>query len=830
MHPLDELVQKVIAILTPDAEPSFTDAVAAATTAVLTSTSQARRLLAALTDDPSMPIRGDVRMPRALHRIVWEADPSQQHFRLPACERCSATPKRSLVSVASARMCPSCAQTLTRTTLDCAECGNSVRNARRSGELAYCRPCWRSLCDRRTRIAVTATETAGLTVTASEVERALEAASPNVAKQLQVALELASDPIALLSNPASGTPALGRLYLELREHSPDLPPVLCAVCRTEKPLPNRTSQGRTCTPCATKARAQSCSKCKKIAPVSSRLPDGSPLCQTCARTLPDRLRTCSSCHKLRPVASWRDKEPLCSSCRLAAAVDTCTRCGLIGECRFAGTSRAVCEKCRRKVVRCFSCGAMRRVHARDDLGNPLCATCRRKPGHQCAGCGNIRPVIARVDGAPYCDHCWRHHPASFNDCAVCGERGRVRRSGLCDRCTIRNIIASLFSSQALSLHPEMTAVRDGLLAHSAGKDLHVFLSTKSFRILETLLSADTPITHEALDDIGVDQTTRHVRSLLVEYGVLEPVDFHLRRFELWIPDIAENIAGATERTAFIQYARWKHVRELQALPAPIMGSRTTSRRRELYIVIDLLSWFDQRRISLRDITQSQLDEWALTGTERHRVTGFLRWARRNGLARELTVFRRKPPGPTPGGPADEERKSLLHQILHDASLAPGTKLAGALLLLYGVDPYRLVRITLDQIDTSDGLARIDLGPETLYLPEELGLVALATQEAREAQRLQHTVEDTFWLFPGTRSGYHLANTTLTSRLHRAGLSVANTRRGARTSLAGQLHPTILAALTGIHIRTAVKWYEALAVSRSTYVAALLEDGRLSPTT
>src|SRR5690606_10545246 len=129
------------------------------------------------------------------------------------------------------------------------------------------------------------------------------------------------------------------------------------------------------------------------------------LCQTCARTMPDRLRTCSSCDELRPVASWRDDKPLCSACRLAAAVDTCTKCGLLGKCRFAGTSRAVCENCRRKLERCAGCGANRRVHARNDLGQPLCTTCLRKPGQQCASCDKTRPVVARVDGAPLCDHC-----------------------------------------------------------------------------------------------------------------------------------------------------------------------------------------------------------------------------------------------------------------------------------------------------------------------------------------------------------------------------------------------------------------------------------------
>ncbi|WP_345047118.1 hypothetical protein [Microbacterium invictum] len=313
-----------------------------------------------------------------------------------------------------------------------------------------------------------------------------------------------------------------------------------------------------------------------------------------------------------------------------------------------------------------------------------------------------------------------------------------------------------------------------------------------------------------------------MRALLVQYGLLATVDYHLQRFERWISEAAQTISDPVARSAFTQYANWKHLRELRAKPGPISGSLAGSRRRELRIIKDLLEWAEREGTSLEQLTQGQVDHWSTTGTERHRVQGFLRWARRNRLARDLSVFRAHPPAPTIGGLSDERRQRLLADVLRNDDILAGTRLAAALVLLYGIHPHRIARITLDRVDSVNGLARIRIGSEHLYLPNELGIVAEAVIAARTARRLLHDVHDGVWLLPGTRPGYPLANTTLTRRLREIGVTVAPARRGALTSLAAQLHPVVLADLTGIHIRTAIVWRDAVAASRSRYVDELLQ--------
>lgn len=521
------------------------------------------------------------------------------------------------------------------------------------------------------------------------------------------------------------------------------------------------------------------------------------------------------------VAAFGPDGPVCDSCRLAASVDTCSKCGRVEPCRFAGTGRAVCEGCRRKRVACDRCGLVRLVHTRDDKGAPLCESCSDHPTETCTICGQHRRVVGRDDGKALCGTCYKKQPVSFRDCTRCGSHRKLRSSGLCDECTTFDLANEMFPVSVLEAHPAIVALRDALLSGADTRTVTAFLRPRSLRLLRDILAAPEPITHAALDALGPEQATRHVRSLLVQYGLLPPIDYHLAKFEAWIPEAAKVIRDQTARAGFVQYASWKHLRQLRAKPGPISGSLAGSRRRELRLVIELLCWAEREGAPLSQLTQAHIDRWAATGPERHRVQGFLRWAQRNKLVGELSVYRPHPPTPEIGGLSDRERQQILTRILQDDGILARTKLAAALVLLYGIRPHRIVRITLDQVSSADGLARIQIGTEQLYLPEELGIVAETAFAARSARRLLHDVTDHVWLFPGSRPGYPLASPTLTRRLNEAGVPVARARKGALTSLAAQLHPVVLADLTGIHIRTAILWRNAVAASRSRYVSELL---------
>jgi len=70
--------------------------------------------------------------------------------------------------------------------------------------------------------------------------------------------------------------------------------------------------------------------------------------------------------------------------------------------------------------------------------------------------------------------------------------------------------------------------------------------------------------------------------------------------------------------------------------------------------------------------------------------------------------------------------------MHDR---PTTRLAAALVLLYGIRVSKLVTLRTEDILRQKGLVFVRLGREPLALPDELGSIAVAAVEARTTARL-----------------------------------------------------------------------------------------------
>jgi len=810
-------------IVTADPAVARSTATAAAR-AVLRNEPRALRLVAAMDADPGMATSGLPSMPRALQRIIASLAADQPTvLRLPACPECAVETSEPMILVDGRPLCAGCAHRAKLRYRECVECAKRVQHTRRAAGHDYCPLCWRALAPKRLPLLVTAIRAAGIVVSADIVEASLETAESTATNQLKLVLDCVWNGRELFADPSTGSASFARFYRALAAAVPDLPSLRCSRCDEDRPLSNVHDGRRVCQRCYAAARARECSECGQLRYVAQRLPDGSGLCQACRKRRPDAVAVCVVCGERRTIARRGADGPVCGPCRLQAAVDVCRVCGRSAPCRFAGTLRAVCEICRRTRHPCVRCGHSRIVSTRDDAGAPICHSCADRPVEECISCGNLSRVVGRVDGKALCDACYRRHPVGFRDCVSCGSHRRIRRSGLCDFCTIKDLCDELFPADLVTANPAARSLRDALLHSSEQRTVAAFLRPKSITLLRTVLHEPSALTHDAIDKLGSEQATLPIRSALIEHGLLERVDVHVRRLERWIDQASETITDPTVRAGFVQYATWKHLRELRALPAPVSGSRASSRRRELKIVLDLLEWAQERDLLLAELAQEHLDAWSMTGRERHRANGFLRWAYRNKLARPVQLRPQRSAGPLLNGLTDAERAELFARVLRDARIAPGTKLAAALIVLYGILPHRIVRIELSQLSSRAGMATIRIGEEDLLLPEELNLVAAAVSAARNAHRLLHSVEDKRWLFPGTRSGYPLSSTALVRRLSKIGFPTTAARKGAILSLASDVPPVVLAHLTGIHIRTAIWWRDAMAASRARYVNELMAD-------
>jgi len=769
---------------------------------------------------------GNAEMPRALQRIITEIQSNwATSFKLPICQRCSKATTKVLNRFKNERVCDSCRTASARTARTCVTCRSKTRTARFGDNWAYCQVCWTELLPQAESILAHVLGHQNLTMSPVSLHRALNAATKRPADQLRLALDSQAHSDQWFSEPNQGSAAFLRFYGELRADFPQLRAPICAVCRQERPLPcalARRGSPRICRRCHAARFTEPCSRCAKDKTVTRRLPSGDGLCQSCDKASAERSGPCARCGELRVIAVRSNEGGVCARCRFREAIDTCRQCRRSVPCRFAGTPRAICDNCRKPRIPCSGCGKARIVNTRDANGAPLCHSCAGRQPEECVTCGESRRVVGRAEGAPLCEHCYPKHPVSFRDCTRCAQHRKIRRTGLCDRCTADDFIDSLFPAELLSTSQPARRLHKALKAGEEERTLLAFQRPQSVRLLGKVLRSTTPLSHALLDQLGNERTTRNIRSILIESGLLEQTDPHLSRFAEWIPQAADAIVNPMERAAFIQFATWVHLRDLRSRPAPISGSLASSRRVELRLVIDLLSWVGRRGRSLASMTQEDVDLWSLTQSQWHRVSKFLKWSRRNRLVSALSVRPPQAPELEIGGVSDEERAGLLQSILQEQpETLAGTKLAAALVLLYGIRPHQIVRIKLSEVTKDEGLWKIRVGTEDLYLPDQLGAVTQAVYEARDVRRMLHTASDHEWLLPGARAGYPIVSGSLRKRLRKLGIPIASARRGAIKSLAQEVDPSVLANLVGIHVRTAVKWRNAIAASRARYVGELL---------
>ncbi|MDJ0314169.1 hypothetical protein [Arthrobacter sp. H35-D1] len=254
-----------------------------------------------------------------------------------------------------------------------------------------------------------------------------------------------------------------------------------------------------------------------------------------------------------------------------------------------------------------------------------------------------------------------------------------------------------------------------------------------------------------------------------------------------------------------------------------------SRRRELKDVINFLKWVSKHGEALASATQGHVDRWiAKDPISRRLIHPFLAWARRNHYCTRLAVPAIPRSQLNVAGADETDRLRLLTMILETISLDPRTRLAAALVLLYGIRTNRIVQLQIKDFSMVGGIVFISLGSQPLALPAAVGDIASLALATRGATRMFGSVEDHKWLIPGTRSGYPLAPASLALRLKSLGILPSHARAGALASLSGQLPPVILARLTGLEISAAIRWSNAVSASNARYAGLITSPHNPNP--
>jgi hypothetical protein len=602
-----------------------------------------------------------------------------------------------------------------------------------------------------------------------------------------------------------------------------------------------------------------CSVCGKTARVAYRR-DGKPLCQNCG---PRRLHTCHACGRDRPVHAYTDDGPVCTSCYHRSRADQCASCGRVtaNRRRDTETGALVCERCwQPPVLTCVDCGEQRPCPRGAHTGQPRCGSCRsrRRPRRLCTRCGNLQRIHSRLPLGDVCGPCHtkiRRSPAPCAQCRAtrpltgtdsdgrlicgpcagdtrewtcsrCGRFDALFADGLCPHCVAHDRLRDLLAGPDGHVRPQLTPLLELLDAESDPYQILNWLHRSDWgTLLGRLATEHEEITHALLDSFpSHDKPVHYLRQVLVTANILPARDEYVDGVPPWLNTLLA--AQPPHIAALIRpYASWSVLRRARG-----RGSRRASTpsvrkyaRARVLIAVRFLTWLDEHQLTLAAVTQAQVDAWLDAGTTtHHRIRDFLRWAHSRRLAPDLDVpwlARRNEPDDVLD---DHERWWLLQRCLADQDIPLHQRVSGALVLLYGQVPQRIVTLTRSDLTTRGDHTYLALDRHPVLMPPPLAqlLHRLAAAEPFNRPIGQHPAASAkALLFPGSRPGASRDHGRLTVQLNNLGIRVRPARNSALCSLADDLPASVLADLLGIHITTAVRWSKLVKRDWASYLAA-----------
>ncbi|VBA46786.1 hypothetical protein LAUMK13_05725 [Mycobacterium innocens] len=361
----------------------------------------------------------------------------------------------------------------------------------------------------------------------------------------------------------------------------------------------------------------------------------------------------------------------------------------------------MCEACRtraREKKNCAVCARAAAVHTTLPLG-PVCGPCylqiRRSP-RVCAGCGQRRPLVGVRDGhGEVCGPCSGDTRNWI--CQGCGRVDLLIGGSHCLACTVAARVRHVLTGPDGQIPAQLGGVARLLLEANAPEVTQEILNGSQWiQLLGELVASGEPITHEVLDELGPNAHARHLREVLVRTGALDERVDGLETLEHWVKNLCADLSPG--RAAVLRpYASWSVLARARRRGSqrPMTTSAYTSMqkyaRTRITVANQFLNWLEHNQIALSQATQHDVDRWLGQGaTPRRRLRDFLRWAYARGLAPDLEVPWLGREGLPEHVLDDDERWALLRRCLRDDSLPLRLRVAGALVLLYGQIPSRIV--------------------------------------------------------------------------------------------------------------------------------------------
>jgi hypothetical protein len=325
------------------------------------------------------------------------------------------------------------------------------------------------------------------------------------------------------------------------------------------------------------------------------------------------------------------------------------------------------------------------------------------------------------------------------------------------------------------------------------------------RLLEQLATQPHLITHELLDALPPGVTVHHLRSLLVETGVLHARVEYLDRIGPWLEQLLSDARPEHARLVR-QFTHWWLLRRARRRPRtrPYTPHAASGIRQRVTTTLSFLTHLHRQDLTLAELRQEPLDRGLADGpAARRTLRPFIQWATHQHLVNGVDVEAAAVPAPS-NVQEDQEQWQQLRRCLRDETMPLQLRVAGALLLLFGCPITRLTAITLRQIKQHDGQTHLVLGRHRLLVPSVLARLLIRQRAVATRWAITSTRGLDRPLFPGLH-GRPSHPAALRNSLVRHGIRPQAGRNTALAALAGDLPPVVLAELLGLGITTAIRW-------------------------
>ncbi|MHA6763114.1 hypothetical protein [Streptacidiphilus sp. PAMC 29251] len=455
----------------------------------------------------------------------------------------------------------------------------------------------------------------------------------------------------------------------------------------------------------------------------------------------------------------------------------------------------------------------------------VCNSCyerRRSNPMPCSACGTTRVLVGRAPaGGDLCGPCSGEDTLDFA-CRRCAFPGDIYKDGNCARCVLSDRVHDLLGHEDGAIPHQLSPLAERLIAAVKPKSVLGWLRrSPSARLLIDLAAQRAEITHELLDGLPQDPSTRYIREVLVAAKILPTRQENLARLELWL----DSVLAALPRHQLViirPFAEWSVVRDARrrAARGRYTAGAATADRVDIRVAIEFLNWLDTQDLNLGTLTQSHVDLWIVEHPTRFRGFGsFIRWTSRRRLTSKINIPTRKHTLAAQFHSSDEHHEQL-RRCLNDDAIPLELRVSGALVRLYALPVTRIVELTTDKFHRDDTGAYLTFDRHPVLLPPKLArLVEQQIARPSRTSTLQTPSARSGFLLPGKPPSRPRNAAGLQKQMRQHGLPVIAARNTAMIEAATDLPPIVISDLFGLHPSTAHAWAQYANDSWADYLAA-----------